>query len=136
MFEEVDQQKDQNNNRQAGKEEEKEMNNPLSTEKQGTDSSLREEKNKAQNEKSSEESTSRETKTTSQEGVEDIFEGVDTGDSPQKKGSTTSQDADLPASHSSFLSKGMLKFLIFVLISAVVILGGAYWVSEWMISSL
>jgi hypothetical protein len=68
------------------------------------------------------------------EQVEDIFEGVDTGqgvdDQKVEKKKTEIPEAD-PSSN-----KGLIKFLLFVTLAAVIILGGAYWLSEWLISSM
>jgi hypothetical protein len=67
--------------------------------------------------------------------VEDIFEGVDTGEGIKKQEDKEKETGSAKVSPKP-VNKGLIKFLFFVTLAAVVILGGAYLLSGWIVASL
>ena len=67
--------------------------------------------------------------------VEDIFEGVNTGE-PVSKKNNPQKEKKVSPTVPGLLNKGIVKLFIFITLAAIVILGGAFWISEWMVNSL
>jgi cobalamin biosynthesis Mg chelatase CobN len=67
--------------------------------------------------------------------VEDIFAGLDQGTPPGQEMAGGDMN-DLSEPSSSVFNKGTAIFVVIVFILSIVILGGSWWVSEWLTSSL
>jgi len=144
MFENVEGKNKQNNNSPTGQKEEKEMTDSPFKPKNSSTGSDDKEQSKQQKEKQEQKSNAKDTSSSigekpgksAQAGkAEDIFEGVETGEPPQQQEEVKS-GAEPSSSGTGFFNKAMIKFLVFVTLTAIIILGGAYWISEWMISSM
>lgn len=68
--------------------------------------------------------------------VEDIFEGIETGEPASSAKNNTGEKTKKTAPSFSGVNSGLIKFVTAVTVAAAVILFGAYWISEWMVNSL
>lgn len=136
MFENVEGDQKNNNSRSNSEENKKTTDSLLQTKRSSGPSS---DKGSIDQKKQSETTESKENRNLKQasggQEVEDIFEGVDTGEGMQER-KREENSPPSSAAGSNFLNKGLVTFLFFVTLMAVIILGGAYWISEWMVSSI